>query len=279
MFLPVHYRLKGSIQESLYASAGISVLLHLIIIRFEYLDKKSNLRLRILGIPIRLGEEKKKSSPQKRSKKVKIKKLKREQLKEPDKNQQSVHPAKDIIITSSKVDNEEPSDVKFDQTKAKENKPVLEKKPSRGIVHKVEHFWQKLMKLPQNVVQKLLSLNRSFENIKDKVFDETNKAVIAKIWVVGGKLLHHILPRKIMAKITYGTDDPALTGQLLGFVSIIPFIYRYQIQIQPDFQSETYYLKGNLEIKGKIRMIHFVIAAIRLLRDKNIRTLIKKYRS
>ena len=40
-----------------------------------------------------------------------------------------------------------------------------------------------------------------------------------------------------------------------------------------DFEEKVY--EGNLHIKGKLRLIHVVIIAIRLIADKNVRYVVK----
>ena len=67
-------------------------------------------------------------------------------------------------------------------------------------------------------------------------------------------LLRHFGPRKLKADLTFATGDPARTGQLLGVICIFPVIYRNEVSIVPDFETErffTFFGKGR-----RIRLIH-----------------------
>ena len=93
-----------------------------------------------------------------------------------------------------------------------------------------------------------------------------------------GNLLRHFGPRKLKADLTFATGDPARTGQLLGVICIFPVIYRNEVSIVPDFETDDFYIRGTLSVKGRIRLIHALGSGIRIWRDKNIRKIIRKIR-
>jgi small-conductance mechanosensitive channel len=76
--------------------------------------------------------------------------------------------------------------------------------------------------------------------------------------------------------LTFALADPALTGQVLGILCMMPFLYQYDFHIFPDFESESYYIRGSYDVKGRIQLIFLLVTAIRLLADKEIRSFLKK---
>ena len=70
--------------------------------------------------------------------------------------------------------------------------------------------------------------------------------------------------------------DPALTGQVLGILCMMPFLYQYDFHIFPDFESESYYIRGSYDMKGRIQLIFLLITFIRIVADKDLRCFLKK---
>jgi hypothetical protein len=82
-------------------------------------------------------------------------------------------------------------------------------------------------------------------------------------------LLKGILPRNVRGEVHFGTEDPALTGEILGGISIFYPIFMDNVKVYPDFEQSC--LEGELQIKGRLRLVTVVYIAIRLLLNKNIR--------
>ncbi len=112
---------------------------------------------------------------------------------------------------------------------------------------------------------------------KKMITDEHNQSVVKKILRELGYLLKHFKFRKIETDLIYGTGDPALTGQILGALSMVPILYQYEIKIVPDFETEEPYVQGSASVAGKVRLIHLLVTGIRLLFDKEVRIVIKRF--
>ena len=82
--------------------------------------------------------------------------------------------------------------------------------------------------------------------------------------------------RKIHTELTFALADPALTGQVLGILCMMPFLYQYDFHIFPDFESESYYIRGSYDMKGRIQLIFLLITFIRIVADKDLRCFLKK---
>ena len=88
-------------------------------------------------------------------------------------------------------------------------------------------------------------------------------------------LLKHFRVRKIQSELTFSAGDPALTGQVLGVLCLIPFLYQKGVHITPDFEAEKSYVRGRINGTGHMRLVHVLRSLIRLWKDENIRKLIK----
>ncbi len=51
-------------------------------------------------------------------------------------------------------------------------------------------------------------------------------------------------------------------------------IYEDSVRLEPEFEEAV--LEGDMLVKGRIRLGTFVLTAIRLWKDKNLRSLIKR---
>lgn len=96
------------------------------------------------------------------------------------------------------------------------------------------------------------------------------KLAFGQLWY----LLKKVKPKKIEGDVTFGTGDPALTGQLLGAFAMLYGVLPENLSVTPDFEEQKY--EGTLRIKGKLRLIHLVIIAGRLALDRNFRYVVKK---
>ena len=87
-------------------------------------------------------------------------------------------------------------------------------------------------------------------------------------------LLKKIKPSKIEGDLVFGTGDPATTGQAIGAIAALYGFFPEKLHITPDFEEKKY--EGNIHVKGKLRLIHVVIIAVKLIADRNFRYVVKK---
>ena len=99
--------------------------------------------------------------------------------------------------------------------------------------------------------------------------DDRTKAALGLAWRQLRVLLGKLLPKRVWGDLHFGTDDPALTGEILGGISIFYPLFMDNVKVVPDFQESV--LEGELYLKGRIRLITIVRIAWKLYRDKNVR--------
>lgn len=188
---------------------------------------------------------------------------------------------------------EETTESSEEQFSEESASPRRRKKPRFLFFQKLKHFfgmiktkWETLKETPRRLCRKFRQMQAKFRTLRQKVRwgrmelkRKENREAAAAVFRELKYLLKHVSPRKVKGEIAFGTDDPALTGQILGAISVLPFFYRYRISVMPDFAAEQYYLEGELMIKGHARMIHVLVSGFRLLKNRNIRSLIRRYRN
>ena len=137
----------------------------------------------------------------------------------------------------------------------------------------------------QSVLGKLKSAHEKANSIKDKVKSGIaviqflrEQELIPAVWVKLKVFLLHIRPRVLQGHLKFGLSNPADTGQVLGGIAMVPFLYQTELQIEPDFEAEDNYIQGQVYSRGYMCCIHLVILVIRLLRDKKIRSVIHTIR-
>lgn len=111
---------------------------------------------------------------------------------------------------------------------------------------------------------------------KQQITDEHNKNVVKKLFSEFLYLLKHFRFRKIKTNLVFSAGDPALTGQILGILCMIPVLYRYECKLVPDFEADNLYIKGTFLVQGRIRLVHVFITAFRLLFDKEVKRTVRK---
>ena len=163
--------------------------------------------------------------------------------------------------------------------------------------HEKNHIWQKLRngfmrlsRLPSQIRQKASSIGHTWKNLskrKDHLQSTVEKyhsfwnrtcTQAAKDHILREVkyLLRHILPKKLEGTLTFGLEDPATTGQVLGILCVLAVFTGNHLEVNGNFEGKM--LEGDVSIKGHIRLCHIAKSAISLLIDKNIRKTIKGFR-
>ena len=118
----------------------------------------------------------------------------------------------------------------------------------------------------------------TMKRIRTELTDEGNRRAVLHLLREVKKLLRHIGPRRIMADVSFSLGDPANTGYATAALSVCPFVYGKKCRITPDFVTEELYIRGWMDVRGHVRIVHVVAAGLRLLFDRDIRRIIKKLR-
>ena len=145
---------------------------------------------------------------------------------------------------------------------------------------KEEHAKQKEAQKEQKIQQKEEKRRRreeqreKLEDFLDQIQNPENQRAFRLVRTQTGKLLLHVLPTRLSIQARVGLSDPAATGMLLGaFYALYP-IYQDHIRVTGEFEEEV--LEGSFRLKGRIRIGSLLIIVFPVIRDKNVRRLIKQ---
>ena len=198
----------------------------------------------------------------------------------------------DFIPHSRKIPEEEKEASGFSSEPERENVPAQietkqkkkKKRKWRAFLRAGKKLYQKLLALVERIkctfrtfCAKIKVLLKKKEVLGNFIENKTHKEAFVRAKKEAFRLLKAVKPRKFKAQIVFGFEDPYLTGKTLAGLSVVyPFIGGCT-SITPNFEQEI--LKGDLYIRGNLRVIYFVIPAIRLLLDKNVRRTYKHIRN
>ncbi len=157
--------------------------------------------------------------------------------------------------------------------------------------NQVKELANKISEIPKKVVGSIKQVQRSVRSVSGKT--EQIKTQITKyidfwsldvtqtaknhIWKELKYLIRHYRPRKISGQLLIGFEDPSVTGQVLGILCVLAVFGGNHLKVDGDFQQSV--LKGNLEMRGHIRLCHIAKSAVIMLTDKNVRRTIREFRS
>ena len=100
-------------------------------------------------------------------------------------------------------------------------------------------------------------------------FDECKKRL--------SRLLKALFPYKCDIEITYGLDNPAITGMIMGIYEVFLIYLNKSIKLYPIYDKKQIAVKAY--IKGKIVAINIIWQALCVLLNKNCRVFYKTIRN
>lgn len=297
LFHPVQYQVMGELEEQTYVQGKVSWLFRILSWRFSWDGKEFTSGFYVFGRKPKKKEAEEGSSEDDIFSEEKTVPAD-ENFSENDfsggaetKDRNTVPEKESISKEEGVLEEAVPTreDILKEEAVPEENVPLEEKTISAKKGHQKKHFFtrikEKIVSLLYGIRQfgrKLMDTLKNFNEKKQEVMsllsDEANKKTVKGIFGELFYLLKHLRVRKIATNLTFSAGDPALTGQVLGGLCLIPFLYRKGVGIYPDFEAEKWYIKGNFKAEGHARGIHFACSTIRLWKDKNLRRFIKRFR-
>lgn len=288
LFVPVRYQVSGSIGEKTTARIAVTWLLHAVSWRAAYEEEGFSSQLWIFGIT-RKGKKPDDGEPGEDDREDDIEEPKERSAAEDtltDGEQKTAGtPADGEKETAGiSVDGEQKTDGALAGGQQKtagilDDGPAVLGKQRGGLFRRI---WERIRAFFAGLVRKLrqfrAGIKEALKKIKDvRTFltDERHREALPLIFTELKYLLTHFKFRRIRTDLTFSMGDPALTGQVLGGLCVLPFLYRYQVQVYPNFEAENTYVTGTFDIKGRARGLHIAVSAVRLLGKKEFRIWLK----
>ena len=169
-----------------------------------------------------------------------------------------------------------------------EEKPEEEPEEKKGILQKIREFFSMLKGLIKggkkkagykinDICDKIGELKGRGDHIA-RLFNDERSAEAVKLGLNElFRLLRALKPRKYRAEFIYGFDDPALTGEATGILSMLFLSFGKNVILIPDF--ERFVVDGDMFLKGRLRIITLVIILWKLYFNKNFRRFLREVRS
>lgn len=253
LFVPVRYQVSGSIGEKTTVRIAVTWLLHAVSWRAAYEEEGFSSQLRIFGIA---RKEKKPDDGETG-----------EDDREDGTEESEERSAADAPLTDG------------EHKELEQANPAVRRKRRGGLFRRI---WERIRAFFAGLVRKLRQLRagikealKKIKDVRTFLTDERHREALPLIFTELKYLLTHFKFRRIRTDLTFSMGDPALTGQVLGGLCVLPFLYRYQVQVYPDFEAENTYVTGTFDIKGRARGLHIAVSAVRLLGKKEFRIWLK----
>lgn len=261
LFVPVCYEAGGSWKDKPAGKGKISWLFGAVSLSAGYDGDESGLTagVRLFGQKLwEMGEEK-------------------ETPKAP-------RPLDEETLRGTDTERKEPEDRKKPEEKEtalwEENQqPRPEPEDKRHTEHKkkdvfgrIKVFLEKLKFSFQSFCDKLKNMQNIAEEKKAWLEDEENQASLKLLWKQTGRFLRHVCPRGGKGSVTFGFEEPYLTGQVLSASALIYSFFEGNLEICPVFDETVFEAEGSF--KGRIRAGYLLWLGLGILRDGHTRRML-----
>ena len=268
LFAPIRYRLyvekeDGWKKENIHIRADISWLAGIVRVKARFFEPQI-LKVQVLFFTVfDLFKEKKEKRQSKKT-------LKRQ--KTDSKTEKSTVNEKPKVqnSTAEKVPPEEkaPAQDAEEETAGTEE---TEKSPS------LRERLEKIRYTICSIYDKIKAAKDTAGYYKELLQSEEFKSCLSFVTGKTGKLLRHILPKRIRGYLLFGTGQPDQTGYILGMLSIIRGIRGYdKFHIEADFERQI--VEGKIQCRGHIRLATVGILALQIYQKKELKELISKWK-
>ncbi len=146
----------------------------------------------------------------------------------------------------------------------------------RDLTAKIKAFFQKIQYTICGFCDKIESTSDTIKYYCDILRSDAFARSFALCKEQLGIILRAVRPDRFEADMIVGTNDPASTGEILAvFGMLYPYVGEH-VRVVGDF--ERAHIEGRMFLKGKVRAFTFLCIALRVYRNKDIRTLIKLFK-
>lgn len=256
LFCPVRYSAEALKETSSFketeAAVRVSWLFGGISFTFRRIQGKNTQKLCVFGIPVLSLLQKRK---QKKKPDIPYGSAEAKQKKDPETG------ASDLSESDEKIRTE------------KKNK-------ISALPDKLKEIMDRLAQLPSMLSKIPLTIRRIYDKIDwyRQFFEHPRtKEAVSLVLDRSKKLMHHIFPKKIKGKVTFGSEDPSITGTALAVLGMTMPFHKNRVEIVPVFDNQNI-LEGNIKIKGRIYGFVPVKMLAELYFNKNIKYIISRWK-
>lgn len=268
LFVPIRYEAEGSFRGELLAKGQISWLWRLFSIQAVY-DGDTEVSLRIFGV--KPGRKKETAE-----------RTEKTETPDPVVTGSEKRPEEEVPVYESRPKAEAPASEKHQGTEEgiKEKVPAAGTKNAKNGQKKKrvrQSLFQKIKVTFQRICGKLKTAEERWQKLMEFLEKEENKNTFRLLKRQVIRFFKHVLPGKVSGTVRFGFEDPYTTGRILTYISPFYGWYGRTIQVIPVFDEQV--LDGELSLKGRIRIATLLFTGFQVWRDKNFRTLLKRWQA
>ena len=297
LFVPIRYRGQLTKEKELEITAKGTWLLHMVSVPISFRKGALTGKIKVFGITVKNfaedeGELKETAEELFRDMEEAAKQGEIEILKAEKPDMADGETEKESVAQSGKSESppETASEDRIPEKDAEEGEgSINEEKPPDSIPKhdglagrvwrkikafflKIFQIWKKIKNLKytfRRFCVKIRTGIRKYKDTKEFLLDQRTKAAVRHCMDELKLLLRKLLPKRIRGELCFGTEDPALTGEILGGIGIFYPVFKDNVKVYLDFQQSV--LEGELFVKGSFRLVTAALILWRLWRDKNVR--------
>lgn len=142
-----------------------------------------------------------------------------------------------------------------------------------------------MRKLGERISLKLHHLQKKIQNVLDKwnwwksfLGNVKVKAAISCVKKELWKTIKHVFPKKLKGKITFGSEDPSVTGAVLAVLGMTMPLHKNCVEVTPLFDG-TNMFQGTISFKGRIYAVVLLFEVLKVIVNKNVRYTIKYWKN
>lgn len=268
LFVPIRYEAEGSFRGELLAKGQISWLWRLFSIQAVY-DGDTEVSLRIFGV--KPGRKKETAE-----------RTEKTETPDPVVTGSEKSPEEEVPLYENRPKAEAPASEKHQGTEEgiKEKVPAAGTKNAKNGQKKKrvrQSLFQKIKVTFQRICGKLKTAEERWQKLMEFLEKEENKNTFRLLKRQVIRFFKHVLPGKVSGTVRFGFEDPYTTGRMLTYISPFYGWYGRTIQVIPVFDEQV--LDGELFLKGRIRIATLLFIGFQVWRDKNFRTLLKRWQA
>ena len=142
----------------------------------------------------------------------------------------------------------------------------------KDVFGRIKVFLEKLKFSFAKICDKLKGIREFVQEKKMWLEDEENQASLKLLWKQTGRFLRHVCPRGGKGSVTFGFEEPYLTGQALSASALIYPFFEGNLEICPVFDDTVFEAEGSF--KGRIRAGYLLWLGLGILRDGHTRRML-----
>lgn len=275
MLVPVRYKIRGEkSDESWNAQANLSWLFRLLYVAVRFDGGKPVYECYLFGIPLfRLKRWLNRRRSVKRPKASKKKDENTPYLPLEEKFQET---AKEKDERKDGSEEKPSADGEFKETPENDEKEASKEDDKKeNLFKRIVNKIKALIGLPRKIC---FTIRKNYGRIREwkSLLQSEDVKWLKKMGISRTKaVIAHVKPRKIRGDITFGFNNPANTGEVLGVLGVIYPILPRKLSITPNFSDPM--LEGWLEARGRVYGIFFLIQTLQILFDGKTIPTIRKY--